>query len=132
MTHSSTHSDEKHLVDKLLDLKESFKKKKCFNDEDLQQLKNCLKDIPRFRDIPPNIRVDTLPFFEMIELKQNEIIVKKDNPNVSLYLLVQGRLKKSVHAPWNSYKVRKGLTVLGRRGQKGTGSHHDKTKLLGN
>lgn len=47
-----------------------------------------------------------MSFYEVIELKANEILVKKDNPEVSIYILVCGKLKKSIHAPWNSYKVR--------------------------
>eukprot|EP00347_Sterkiella_histriomuscorum_P009018 403342844 len=92
------------IIEKFLELRDSYKKKKCFNDDDLPQLRNALKDIPQFKDIAAGIRNETLAFYDLYELKQNEMLVKKDNPNVSIYILVQGSLKKSVHAPWNSYK----------------------------
>mmetsp|Transcript_17383 Transcript_17383/g.12426 ORF Transcript_17383/g.12426 Transcript_17383/m.12426 type:complete len:122 (-) Transcript_17383:36-401(-) len=40
---------------------------------------------------------------EINELKKDEILLKKES-SASGYLLVKGKLKKSIYAPWNSYK----------------------------
>ena len=63
-----------------------------------------LKDITFFKDVTSSIRNDILPFLEAIELKTNEILLKKES-SPSIYILVQGTIKKSIYAPWNSYKV---------------------------
>ncbi len=57
------------------------------------------------------------------------MLVKKDNAKASVYILVTGKLKKSIHAPWNSYKVNQLLlkSYLGRRRQKGLRHYKLKT-----
>lgn len=41
---------------------------------------------------------------EVVELKSNEMLLKKEN-SASVYILIEGKLKKSRYAPWNNYKV---------------------------
>jgi len=66
-----------------------------------------VKDLPYFKDMQPNLRNDIMQFFEVIELKPGDLLFKDDPSSpVSVYILVTGKLKKSIHAPWNQYKVR--------------------------
>ena len=63
-----------------------------------------MKDLPGLKEIAYAIRNDTLTFFDIHDLKPNEVLLKKENPG-SIYILVSGTIKKSIYAPWTSYKV---------------------------
>ena len=65
--------------------------------------------MPVFNEIHSSIRNDLIPFFQVLELKPKELLIKEETKDVSIYALISGRLKKSVHPPWASYREEEDL-----------------------
>eukprot|EP00347_Sterkiella_histriomuscorum_P008024 403346662 len=101
---SSTINQEDNILQKLVELKYALQKKGKITEEEYPSIKVLVRDVIGFRELNQQLRNKFINHIHFYEAKKDELIIKKDDSTVDMFIVLKGKIKVSVYPPDEVHK----------------------------